>query len=63
MESFRAGYIRKLDLDEYGSIPNPVARKLYRYLGKQFWFSTTHPVELTTLCCEKLGYPSGHAAS
>lgn len=58
-ESFDAGYIRKLDLDEYLSLANPVARKLYRYLGKQFYYRTNLSINLRTLCCDKLGYRHG----
>lgn len=57
--SFDAGYIRRLDLEVYREISNPVARKLYRYLGKQFWRNREHCIELETLAVEKLGYRSG----
>lgn len=56
MESFAAGYVRKLDIQEYLSLDNPVARKLYRYLGKHFWYKTSHAIDLGVLCWEKLGY-------
>lgn len=55
-ESFAAGYIRKLDLEVYLSLENPIARKLYRYLGKHFWNRSRHSIELLELCHEKLGY-------
>ena len=58
-ESFDAGYVRKLDLEAYRSIDNPVARKLFRYLGKHFWRSNKVTVELDELCIEKLGYKKG----
>lgn len=56
MESFAAGYLRKFDLNEYLLIENPVARKLYRFLGKHFWHRTRFALELETLMHEKLGY-------
>ncbi len=59
MESFAAGYLRKFDLNEYLSIENPVARKLYRFLGKHFWHRTKCVLELETLMHEKLGYEKG----
>ncbi|MFO0915907.1 MAG: plasmid replication initiator TrfA [Pirellulales bacterium] len=59
MESFAAGYLRKLDLQEYLSLENPVARKLYRYLGMQFYYRTRLSIDLGALCCEKLGYRRG----
>lgn len=55
-ESFAAGYIRKLDIEVYRNIENPVARKLYRYLGKHFWKRREHRIELGQLAVEKLGY-------
>lgn len=55
-ESFAAGYVRKLDLELYLSLANPVARKLYRYLGKHFWNRSRHAIDLKVLCHEKLGY-------
>ena len=55
-ESFQAGYIRKLDLEVYLSLENPIARKLYRYLGKHFWNRSSHKIGLQQLCHEKLGY-------
>ncbi|QDV81020.1 replication initiator protein A [Botrimarina mediterranea] len=55
-ESFAAGYIRKLDIEVYRDIENPVARKLYRYLGKHFWKKRQHRIELAELAVEKLGY-------
>jgi hypothetical protein len=56
LESFQAGYVRKLDMAVYNSLEHPIARKLYRYLGKQFWFRSRHSIELQQLCHEKLGY-------
>ena len=58
LESFKAGYVRKLDIDVYRSLQHPIARKLYRYLGKQFWKRAKHRIDLQTLCHEKLGYHS-----
>jgi hypothetical protein len=55
-DSFRAGYVRKLDIEVYRSLEHPIARKLYRYLGKQFWNRSKHRIDLQTLCHEKLGY-------
>lgn len=64
LESFRSGYVRKLDIEVYRSIKNPIARKLFRYLGKQFWVDgsgkakrSKHKIDIRELCHEKLGYP------
>lgn len=63
LESFQAGNVRRLDLEVYNSLSNPIARKLYRYLGKQFWTDTSgrpkrrqHRISIHELCHEKLGY-------
>ena len=60
VESFQAGYVRKLDIEVYRSLKSPIARKLFRYLGKQFWEQsgkTKHRIDIRDLCHEKLGYP------
>jgi hypothetical protein len=58
LDSFRSGYVRKLDIEVYRSLEHPIARKLYRYLGKQFWGAKRpeHRISLQDLCHEKLGY-------
>lgn len=56
LESFQSGYVRKLDMGIYNSLEHPIARKLYRYLGKQFWYRSKHAIDLQELCHEKLGY-------
>lgn len=56
-ESFAAGYVRTLDIEFYRSLKNPISRKLYRYLGKQFWNTSKHRIDVQQLCHEKLGYP------
>ena len=58
-ESFDKGYVRDLDLEEYRSLSSPVARKLYRYLGKNFYLSTTHTIDIQVLGHQKLGYQAG----
>ncbi|MAT70309.1 MAG: hypothetical protein CMJ58_12390, partial [Planctomycetaceae bacterium] len=47
----------------YNSLSHPTARKLYRYLGKQFWVEAsgrpkrrTHRIGIHELCHDKLGY-------
>lgn len=58
-ESFDKGYVRSLDLEVYRSLKNPIARKLFRYLGKHFYFGKEHAIDLQTLGHQKLGYQSG----
>ena len=53
--SFKSGYIKKLDLDLYFSLKSAVARRLYRYLDKHFYFKGTIDAHLMTLAFEKIG--------
>lgn len=55
--SFAAGYVRKLDIEVYRSLKKPVSRKLFRYLGKHFYYSSKYSIDIQELCHEKLGYP------
>ncbi|MFN8391924.1 MAG: replication initiator protein A [Bdellovibrionota bacterium] len=54
-DSFRAGFIKKLDLDLYFQLKSAVSRRLYRYLDKHFYFRSTLEKPLLTLAFEKLG--------
>ncbi len=54
-DSFRAGFIKKLDLDLYFSLKSAVSRRLYRYLDKHFYYKTVIEKPLMLLAFEKLG--------
>lgn len=54
-DSFRKGFIKKLDLDLYFSIKSSVGRRLYRYLDKHFYYKRVVEKDLMTLAFEKLG--------
>lgn len=54
-DSFRAGFIKKLDLDLYFSLRSSVSRRLYRYLDKHFYFRPVVERPLMLLAFEKLG--------
>ncbi|MCB0358852.1 MAG: replication initiator protein A, partial [Bdellovibrionales bacterium] len=54
-ESFKAGYIKKLDLDLYFSLRSAVSRRLYRYLDKHFYYRSSIELPLITFAFEKLG--------
>jgi hypothetical protein len=54
-DSFKSGYIKKLDLDLYFSLKSAVARRLYRYLDKHFYFKNVLDAHLFTLAFEKIG--------
>lgn len=54
-DSFRVGFIKKLDLDFYFSLNSAVSRRLYRYLDKNFYYRDVHEMPLFTFAFEKLG--------
>lgn len=54
-DSFRAGFIKKLDLDLYFNLKSSVSRRLYRYLDKHFYFKSTLERPLLHLAFHKLG--------
>lgn len=54
-ESFKAGYIKKLDLDLYFSLRSAVSRRLYRYLDKHFYYKTVIERQLLPFAFEKIG--------
>lgn len=54
-DSFKSGFVKKLDLNLYFSLKSAVSRRLYRYLDKHFYFRSTVERNLMTLAFEKLG--------
>ena len=54
-DSFKAGYIKKLDLDIYFSLRSAIARRLYRYLDKHFYYKKTVERPLLLFAFEKIG--------
>lgn len=54
-ESFRSGFIKKLDLDLYFSLKSAVSRRLYRYLDKHFYYRPSLEKPLMHLAFQKLG--------
>lgn len=53
--SFKAGFIKKFDLDFYLGMRSAVSRRLYRYLDKHFWYRSRVQINLFTLAHEKIG--------
>lgn len=53
-DSFKSGYIKKLDLDLYFTLKSAISRRLYRYLDKHFYFKNAIDAHLYTLAFEKL---------
>lgn len=54
-KSFHAGFIKKLDLDFYLSLKSAVAKRLYRFLDKHFWYRARLEFNLFMLAHEKIG--------
>jgi hypothetical protein len=59
-ESFRAGYLKKLDFQTYRSLKRPAARRAYRFLDKRFHHSDVWEFDLRVFACEKLGFSRGY---
>jgi len=53
--SFKAGFIKKIDLDYYFSLKSSVSRRLYRYLDKHFYYRSVVEKPLMVLAFEKIG--------
>ena len=54
-DSFKAGYIKKLDLDLYFSLKSSISRRLYRYFDKHFYYKSTIERAVMSFAFEKLG--------
>ena len=54
-ESFRSGYLKKLDFATYRRLARPAARRAFRFLDKLFWQRPDWQFPLRTFACEKIG--------
>jgi hypothetical protein len=54
-ESFQCGSIKSIDPDFWRGLKSPVAKRLFRFLDKQFWNSNTLRYDLVLLGVHKLG--------
>ncbi len=54
-KSFQAGFIKKLDLEFFQKLSSAIAKRLYRYLDKNFWYRSRLTINLFTLAHEKIG--------
>jgi hypothetical protein len=59
-DSFRAGYLKKLDFQTYRSLNRSAARRAYRFLDKRFHHSDEWEFDLRVFACEKLGFSRGY---
>jgi len=53
--SFQVGFIKRLDLDFYLELKTAVAKRLFRYLDKHFWYKSSVRKNIFALCHEKIG--------
>ena len=52
--SFQAGYLKKLDWGLYLSLSSPVAKRLYRFLDKRFYYGNHVEIDLHELAVMKM---------
>ncbi len=52
--SFQAGYLKKLDWGLYTRLESPVAKRLYRFLDKRFYYGNTVEIDLMELAFRKV---------
>jgi hypothetical protein len=58
--SFEAGYLRDIDFLEYRALKLPMAKVLYRFLGKHFWRKSRQSFDLKVLAHQKLGLSTNY---
>lgn len=58
-ESFQCGSIRSIDVEFWRELKSPVAKRLFRFLGKQFWNTDTVAYDIVVLGVHKLGMREG----
>ena len=59
-ESFRAGYLKRLDLAFYRSLRSAVAKRMYRFLDKRFYHRIRWTFDLREFACEHIGLSRIH---
>jgi hypothetical protein len=55
IESCQADNLRHLDLDTYFSLESAVAKRLYRFLGKRFYYQSDFVFDLGEIAFERVG--------
>jgi len=53
--SFRAGNLKRVDMELFRSLGSPIAKRLYRFLDKRFYHKNTWEFNLKELACEHVG--------
>lgn len=61
-DSFKAGYIKKLDIDFFYSLSRPLSRRLYRFLDKRMRYQDEYEIDIFDLSArlgmQRYKYPS-----
>lgn len=58
--SFQAGYLKTLDWGLYTRLESPVAKRLYRFLDKRFYYGKPVEIDLRELAVQKVRLSEGH---
>jgi hypothetical protein len=59
-ESFQAGYLKKIDWNLYRSLRSPIAKRLYRFLDKRFYLTSSFSIDLRELAVNRLGVSASY---
>lgn len=61
--SFQAGYLKKLDWNLYLSLSSPIAKRLYRFLDKRFYYGNHVEIDLHELAVMKMRMSDNYNAA
>lgn len=61
--SFTHGNLKSIDFEFFKSLEGAVAKRLYRFLDKRFFYPGRKEFDLTELCCEHIGLSRNHDTS
>ena len=61
--SFQAGYLKKLDWNLYLSLSSPIAKRLYRFLDKRFYYGNHVEIDLHELAVMKMRLSENYNAA
>jgi hypothetical protein len=61
--SFQAGYLRSIDLETYRSLKSAVAKRIYRFLDKHFYFGSKQRYNLVQFAREHVGLSRSYDAA
>ncbi len=53
--SFKAGYLKQIDMQLFRQLRSPITKRLYRLLDKRFYHKTRWAFDLRELACEHVG--------